>query len=200
VTVLDIDLYHHPPSIDIICWFSFEPFRFSDYKWFGKFQFLDSPLSFRHSSSSCSSLIWRRWISWWWWIYCIAINTCCSSTSSRCSVASSCITSFTCCAFACSCITGCSLTSCAFSPECSAGRFALDIPKTRYCYWFRGCCCTSVGMYISLGSRRADFISKMYFSHWKPPGVFERMWSVTLDPTISGEYQTLGGHSCRPSK
>jgi len=43
-------------------------------------------------------------------------------------------------------------------------------------------------------------ISKMYFSHWKPPGVSERMWSVSLDASISGEYQTLGGHSCRPSE
>jgi hypothetical protein len=42
-------------------------------------------------------------------------------------------------------------------------------------------------------------ISKMYFSHWKPPGVSERMWSVNLDASISGEYQTLGGHSCRLS-
>jgi hypothetical protein len=44
------------------------------------------------------------------------------------------------------------------------------------------------------------FISKMYFRHWKPPGVSERMWSVNLDASISGEYQTLGGHSCRPSE
>ena len=43
-------------------------------------------------------------------------------------------------------------------------------------------------------------ISKMYFSHWKPPGVSERMWSVNLDASISGEYQTLGGHSCRLSE
>jgi hypothetical protein len=43
-------------------------------------------------------------------------------------------------------------------------------------------------------------ISKMYFSHWKPPGESERMWSVNLDASISGEYQTLGGHSCRPSE
>ena len=40
----------------------------------------------------------------------------------------------------------------------------------------------------------------MYFSHWKPPGVSERMWSVNLDALISGEYQTLGGHSCQPSE
>jgi hypothetical protein len=45
-----------------------------------------------------------------------------------------------------------------------------------------------------------DGISKMYLSHWKPPGVSERMWSVNLDVSISGEYQTLGGHSCRPSE
>jgi hypothetical protein len=49
--------------------------------------------------------------------------------------------------------------------------------------------------------RRVAFhsISKMYFSHLKPPGGSERMWSVNLDASISGEYQTLGGHSCRPS-
>jgi len=43
-------------------------------------------------------------------------------------------------------------------------------------------------------------ISKLYFSHCKPPGVSERMWSVNLDASISGEYQTLGGHSCRLSE
>jgi len=43
-------------------------------------------------------------------------------------------------------------------------------------------------------------ISKMYFSHWKPPGVSERMWSVHLDGSISGEYQTLGRHFCQPSE
>jgi len=41
-------------------------------------------------------------------------------------------------------------------------------------------------------------ISEMYFSHWKPPGVSERMWSVNLDASISGDYQTLGGHSGQP--
>ena len=43
-------------------------------------------------------------------------------------------------------------------------------------------------------------ISKMYFIHWKPPGVSGRMWSVNLDASISGEHQTLGGYSCRPSE
>jgi hypothetical protein len=43
-------------------------------------------------------------------------------------------------------------------------------------------------------------ISKMYFSHWKAPGVSERIWSVNLDASISGEYQTLGGCSCKPSE
>jgi len=38
----------------------------------------------------------------------------------------------------------------------------------------------------------------MYFSHWKPPGVFERKWGVNLDALIPGEYQTLGGHSGWP--
>jgi len=49
-------------------------------------------------------------------------------------------------------------------------------------------------------SERFSCISKMYFSHWNTPGVSERMWSVILDASISGEYQTLGGHSCRPSE
>jgi len=40
----------------------------------------------------------------------------------------------------------------------------------------------------------------MYFSHWKPPAVSERMWGVNLDASISGEYQTIEGHSCRPSE
>jgi hypothetical protein len=43
-------------------------------------------------------------------------------------------------------------------------------------------------------------ISKMYFSRWEPPGVSEWMWSVNVKASISGEYQTLGGHSGRPSK
>ena len=45
-----------------------------------------------------------------------------------------------------------------------------------------------------------NFISKMYFSHWKPPGGSERMCSVNLDASISGEYQTLRGHSYWPSE
>ena len=67
------------------------------------------------------------------------------------------------------------------------------------------------GVYLKQISHRDDdkcwwcvgkesHISKMYFSHWKPPGVSERMWSVNLNASISGEYQTLGGHSCRPSQ
>jgi len=40
----------------------------------------------------------------------------------------------------------------------------------------------------------------MYFSLWKTPGVSERMWSVNLEASISGESQTLGGHSSRPSE
>jgi len=42
-------------------------------------------------------------------------------------------------------------------------------------------------------------ISKMYLCHRKAPGVSERMWSVNLDASIAGEYETLGGHSCWPS-
>ena len=40
----------------------------------------------------------------------------------------------------------------------------------------------------------------MYFSLWKTPGVSERMWSVNLEVSMSGEYQTLGGFSGRPSE
>ena len=42
-------------------------------------------------------------------------------------------------------------------------------------------------------------ITKMYFSLWETPGVSERMWSGNLEASISEEYQTLGGHSGRPS-
>jgi hypothetical protein len=52
----------------------------------------------------------------------------------------------------------------------------------------------------TLPPHKPTHISKMYFRHWKPPGVSGRMWSVNLDASISGEYQTLGGHSCWPSE
>jgi hypothetical protein len=39
----------------------------------------------------------------------------------------------------------------------------------------------------------------MYFSLWKTPEVSERMWSINAEASISGEYQTLGGYSGRPS-
>jgi len=41
-------------------------------------------------------------------------------------------------------------------------------------------------------------ISRMYFSHWEAPRVSERRRSVNLEASISGENQTLGGHSGRP--
>jgi len=43
-------------------------------------------------------------------------------------------------------------------------------------------------------------ISKMYFSLWKTAGVSERMWSVNLEASISGDDQTLGGYSGWPSE
>jgi hypothetical protein len=46
----------------------------------------------------------------------------------------------------------------------------------------------------------AHFISKMYFTHWEPPGVSERRRSVNLEASISGEHQTLGGYSGRQSE
>lgn len=44
------------------------------------------------------------------------------------------------------------------------------------------------------------FISKMCLSHSKPAGISEMMWSVNLDSSSLGEYQTLGGNSGWPSK
>jgi hypothetical protein len=63
------------------------------------------------------------------------------------------------------------------------------------------CCakCTLHLVYVELGAVMY-FISKMDFSHWRPPGVLERMWSENLDASISGDYQTLGGNSGRPSE
>jgi hypothetical protein len=63
------------------------------------------------------------------------------------------------------------------------------------------CCakCTLHLVYAELGVVMY-FISKMDFSHWRPPGVLERMWSGNLDASIPGDYQTLGGHSGRPSE
>jgi hypothetical protein len=43
-------------------------------------------------------------------------------------------------------------------------------------------------------------LRKKYFSLLKLPGVSERMWSVNLDASISGEYYTLEGESGRPSE
>jgi hypothetical protein len=43
-------------------------------------------------------------------------------------------------------------------------------------------------------------ISKLYFGLSKPSEVSERMWSVNLDASIPGEYQTIRGHSGRPSE
>jgi len=68
----------------------------------------------------------------------------------------------------------------------------------------------ATGVYLNQISHRDDdkcwwcvgkesHISKMYSTHWKPPGVSERMWSVNLNASISGEYKTLEGHSCQPS-
>jgi hypothetical protein len=56
------------------------------------------------------------------------------------------------------------------------------------------------GPSTQLHLQKRGYISKLYFRHWKPPGVSERMWSVNLDASISGEHQTLGGHSCWPSE
>jgi hypothetical protein len=41
------------------------------------------------------------------------------------------------------------------------------------------------------GASSGFFIRKLNFSVRNTPGVSERMWSVHLDATISGEYQTI---------
>lgn len=38
-------------------------------------------------------------------------------------------------------------------------------------------------------------LCKMYSTYLRPPGVTERMWSVNVDVSISGEYGMQGGHS-----
>jgi len=53
---------------------------------------------------------------------------------------------------------------------------------------------------ISAVNWMVQYISKWYFSHWKPPEVSERMWSVNLNASISGGYHTLEGYFCRPSE
>ena len=70
--------------------------------------------------------------------------------------------------------------------------------------------CSSVWLYFNVVIRlpSADmidhhvcsYISKMHFSYWEPLGVSEKIWSVNLDASISGEYQTLGGQSGWPSE
>jgi len=39
----------------------------------------------------------------------------------------------------------------------------------------------------------------MYIGHRKAPGVSERMWSVNLDASVSGEYQTISNDSTSPA-
>jgi hypothetical protein len=58
----------------------------------------------------------------------------------------------------------------------------------------------SLDLELAILPQRALAISKMNFSHWRPPGVSERMWSVNFDGPISREYQTLGGLSGLPSE
>jgi len=55
-------------------------------------------------------------------------------------------------------------------------------------------CCSWLAQYLRYS------ISKMYFSHWGPPGVCERRRSVNLEVSISEENQILGGHSGLPSE
>jgi hypothetical protein len=71
-----------------------------------------------------------------------------------------------------------------------------------------GCCAGSIYYILGTNSNHKNeettdniaYIRKMYFSHWKTPGVSERIWCVNLDASISGEYQTIGGHCWGPSE
>jgi hypothetical protein len=47
---------------------------------------------------------------------------------------------------------------------------------------------------------RNNHISKMNFRLWKPPGMSERIWSVNLDASMSGEYLTLKELACWASE
>jgi hypothetical protein len=58
---------------------------------------------------------------------------------------------------------------------------------------------SSVHVEFQQGPCALNCISKMYFSLWMTPGVSERMWSVNIEVSISGEYQTLGRNSGRLS-
>jgi hypothetical protein len=51
---------------------------------------------------------------------------------------------------------------------------------------------------LGMLSEDDESISKMYFSHSEPPGVFEMRQSVNLEASITGQNQTRGGHSGRP--
>jgi len=42
--------------------------------------------------------------------------------------------------------------------------------------------------------------AQMYFGLWKPSEVTERMWIVNLAASMSGENQTIGGHSGQPAE
>jgi hypothetical protein len=53
---------------------------------------------------------------------------------------------------------------------------------------------------LSPNSVTPSLISKLYLSLWESPEVSERMWSINLDASFSGEYQTVGGQSGRPSE
>jgi len=85
-----------------------------------------------------------------------------------------------------------------FAPHSTRGIFRSRSPYPKF-YMVN----TEISVTFILLDEEPDigfYISKMYFSHWKPPGVSERIWSVNLDGSISGKYQTLGGHSGRPSE
>jgi hypothetical protein len=62
--------------------------------------------------------------------------------------------------------------------------------------WIHCVCCERCGGVLLVGL----LISTMYLSHCKPPGVPERMWSVTIDALLSGEIHTLGVQSSRASE
>jgi len=48
--------------------------------------------------------------------------------------------------------------------------------------------------FLAVNFRMVKGIKKMDIGHWEPPRVSEKMRSVNLEESISGEYGTLSGH------
>ena len=68
------------------------------------------------------------------------------------------------------------------------------------CIIVLACAVHRAGLHGPTVSLSIALISKMYHSQMEPAGVCERWRSVKLEASISGENQTLAGHSGRRSE